>query len=289
MENIDQSGIWKPGIFETYSAIAYGGSTRKFNSLLCILRDKPALKIFREVDRLSRGIGEKLIAARFLIKLLGLMSPGKSNAHLVVKNKLIHGSRIVLIDDKFVARSPELRVKRTLDSDGLITNVPGVTLMMTGADCTPVAIFDPVNYAIGILHSGWRGTAAEIVVRGLERMKEAFGSEPKNILVSIGPSIAKKDFEVGENVYVEYAKTFPAYLMNAIFTPTVNKKFLLDQPTAIEMQLIGAGVPIKNIEISRFSTGGEGENYLFSSARKEKGIDNTDSSFYLLCLKKTGR
>lgn len=86
------------------------------------------------------------------------------------------------------------------DADGLITNVPGLTLVVFGADCLTILLWDPVHRVAAAVHSGWRGTAQGIVARGVEAMVRDYGCEPQNILAAIGPGISRCCFETGEEV-----------------------------------------------------------------------------------------
>ena len=77
------------------------------------------------------------------------------------------------------------------ECDGLITNTPGVALVVFTADCTPILLHDPVTGAVGAVHAGWRGTAANIAGKAVKAMCEAFGCEAANIRAAIGPNIAQ--------------------------------------------------------------------------------------------------
>ncbi len=94
------------------------------------------------------------------------------------------------------------------DVDGLITNVAGVTLVTFYADCVPLYMIDPVHGAIGLSHSGWRGTVGKIGAITLEKMKETYGTDPKDVLVAIGPSICGDCFEVGKEVIEDFEAVF---------------------------------------------------------------------------------
>lgn len=93
--------------------------------------------------------------------------------------------------------------------DGLITNVPGLTLVTFYADCVPLFFVDPVRGAIGLSHSGWRGTVRKIGKKTVEEMKKAFGTDPKDVHAAIGPSICQDCYEVSEDVIGEFRKAFP--------------------------------------------------------------------------------
>ena len=81
------------------------------------------------------------------------------------------------------------------DVDGLITNVPQTVLTTFYADCVPIYLVDPVKKAIGLCHSGWRGTVGRISQVTIARMQEEYGSDPKDILAAVGPSICQDCYE----------------------------------------------------------------------------------------------
>ena len=86
------------------------------------------------------------------------------------------------------------------ECDGLVTDDPGVALIISTADCTPLIFHDPVTGAVGAAHAGWRGTAADIGGKTVKAMVEAFGCEPGNIRAAIGPNIGYCCFETDADV-----------------------------------------------------------------------------------------
>ena len=86
------------------------------------------------------------------------------------------------------------------DVDGLVTNVKGIALAVFTADCVPIYFVDPVREAIGLAHSGWRGTVSNMAGKMIEKMKQEFGTDPKDLIIAIGPSICQNCYEVDETV-----------------------------------------------------------------------------------------
>ena len=84
--------------------------------------------------------------------------------------------------------------------DALITQQRGVAIALSFADCTPIALYDPIEQVIGIAHGGWRGTARGIAMATIDAMVEQFGSQPRNIYAGIGPAIGPCCYEVSQNV-----------------------------------------------------------------------------------------
>ena len=92
------------------------------------------------------------------------------------------------------------RESRIPATDALVTNQPGICLMVLSADCVPVLLFEPEKRVVAAVHAGWRGTAANIVVETVRVMQENFGCDPQRVVAAIGPSIGKCCCEVGEEV-----------------------------------------------------------------------------------------
>ncbi len=86
------------------------------------------------------------------------------------------------------------------DCDGLVTNTPGVGLVVFSADCTPILLQDPVTGAVGAVHAGWRGTAQDIGARAVEAMVRLYGSRPEDIRAAIGPNIKQCCFQTDRDV-----------------------------------------------------------------------------------------
>ena len=86
------------------------------------------------------------------------------------------------------------------DCDALVTNTPGVALLIFTADCTPILLHDPVTGAVGAAHAGWRGTAQKIAAKTARAMMDAFGCDPKNIRAAVGPNIGRCHFETDADV-----------------------------------------------------------------------------------------
>lgn len=130
--------------------------------------------------------------------------------------------------------------------DGLVTNTPGVALLVFTADCTPLLLYDPVTGAVGAAHAGWRGTAGAIGAKCVEAMAESFGVNPKNIRAAIGPNIAMCHFEtdgdVPEAMIAAFGPEVEAYIEKR------GGKYHLDLKAINALVLRRAGV--ENIAIS---------------------------------------
>lgn len=131
------------------------------------------------------------------------------------------------------------------DVDGLITNVPGIVLATYYADCVPLYIFDPVNKAIGLSHSGWKGTVNRIGENTLKLMNENYGTNPKDIICCIGPSICQDCYEISEDVANEFINEFGKN--NKILYNKGNGKYQLNLWESVKQVFLDAGVEYDNI------------------------------------------
>lgn len=141
-------------------------------------------------------------------------------------------------------------IRRTVgytDVDGLITNEPGVCLTTFYADCVPLYFVDPVNKAVGLSHSGWRGTVGRMGRVTIEAMTKAFETAPSDLITAIGPSICADCYEVSEDVAVQFMKEFGADAVNKIVFPKGNGKYHLDLWEANRLVFLEAGVREENI------------------------------------------
>ncbi len=96
------------------------------------------------------------------------------------------------------------------DVDGIITNVPGLVLYTSHADCVPLYFYDPVKKVIALSHSGWKGTVSRIGAVTIRKMHEHYGCDPKDIYAAVGPSICSDCYEVSEDVADEFCGCFSA-------------------------------------------------------------------------------
>lgn len=149
------------------------------------------------------------------------------------------------------------------DIDGLITDVPGMTLVTFYADCVPLYFLDPVHRAIGLSHSGWRGTVARMGQVTMEAMGREYGSKPEDIIAGIGPSICQDCYEVGEEVAAEFRGAFSKEYWPELLREKPNGKLLLNLWRANEIVLLEAGVKADNIQITDICTHCN-PDYLFS-------------------------
>lgn len=146
-----------------------------------------------------------------------------------------------------------IRPRPYTDVDGLITNEPGVVLSTFYADCVPLFFVDPVHKAIGLSHSGWRGTVGRMGRCTMEAMEEEFGSRPRDIIAAIGPSICQSCYEISEDVALEFMKEFHGH-EEEILIDKGNGKYQLDLWKTNEIVLMEAGILREHLATTNICT-----------------------------------
>ena len=140
------------------------------------------------------------------------------------------------------------------DVDGMVTNIHGICLVTFYADCVPLYFVDPVQKAIGLSHSGWRGTVGKIGKETIRKMEEQYGSDPKDILAAVGPSICKDCYEVSEDVILEFQKNFKERYWKDLFYRKENGKYQLDLWKANEIIFKESGILPEHIAVTNVCT-----------------------------------
>ena len=157
--------------------------------------------------------------------------------------------------------------------DALITDVTGVCIGVSTADCIPVLLYDEAHHAAAAIHAGWRGTVKRIAAKAVESMRDSFGTHPEELKAVIGPGISLEAFEVGDEVYDQFqAEGFPmvkiARRYPAKLPPLggIEGGFIwhIDLPLCNLLQLEETGVC--QIELSGICTWQQSDDYF--SARK---------------------
>ncbi len=179
----------------------------------------------------------------------------------------VHGAEVAVVGPEHRgagALSPDTAIA---GCDALVTVAPGLLLGITIADCLPVFFFDPIHNAIGLAHSGWRGTAGRIAIRTLQAMTSAFGSRPSDCLIAIGPGIGPEAYEVDTVVHDAFTPNDAA--APGVFAATVPGHWALDLTAAVVYQLTTFDVPRAQISVSPWRT--HRDTTLFFSHRLSPG------------------
>lgn len=169
----------------------------------------------------------------------------------IVKTEQRHTDNVKIVNLKKDSFEDNLEIAKK--TDALITNKKDIILSTTNADCILMIVFDPIKKVIANIHSGWRGTIKRISVKTIEKMKETYGCNPRDIICCICPSIRKCHFEVDEDVYKMFYNEFKDLEeIENIIEKNLNKgKWNIDTVLINKIILRDAGLLEKNIVDSK--------------------------------------
>lgn len=171
----------------------------------------------------------------------------------VVLSHQTHTTNVRLVTKEDAGKGT-VRERDYTDVDGLITNEPGLPLVTFYADCVPLYFADLKNKAIGLSHSGWRGTVGRMGEQTLKAMHEAFGTNPQDVIAAVGPSICGECFEVGSEVVAEFANAFSKEQMKLLCHAGNGDRSYIDLWKANRIVLEEAGIPEQNISVTNLCT-----------------------------------
>lgn len=186
---------------------------------------------------------------------------GVDKANVIMPHQT-HGTETRLISRDFLSLGQAIQQMILEGVDALMTDVPGACIGVSTADCIPIIIYDPEHRATAAIHAGWRGTVARIAVKAVTEMRLAYGSRPEALLAVIGPGISLDAFEVGDEVYDEFASA--GFDMAAISRREA--KWHIDLKECNRLQLVSLGIMPRNIQVSGICTYNNYTDY-FSARR----------------------
>ena len=175
---------------------------------------------------------------------------GVDRFHLVYPHQ-VHGDKVMIIDSQWLELlSPAEKFFSLEGKDAVMTNLAGVCIGVSTADCIPVLLYDAVHHACCAVHAGWRGTAKRIVQKAVVSMAQAYGTSSLQLQTVIGPGISMECFEVGDEVYEQFEQAdFDMSLIAKKY-----KKWHIDLWMCNRIQLLEMGVPEAKINIAGICT-----------------------------------
>ena len=172
----------------------------------------------------------------------------------MVKTKQRHTAEIKIVTRKNAGDGILRPLDENFPYDGLITNEKNLLLCTVEADCLPVYFYDSEKEVIAMVHSGWKGTVKKISEVTIQKMISEYACKPENMMVAIGPHICKDCYEVGQDLFEEFAKVFEESEMKKLFTRKNEEKYLLNLQEAVKLTLMKNGVLEKNIFLTDICT-----------------------------------
>ena len=210
--------IINPYIFKQFPEITFGFSTK-----VGLQRKKPYyFNMSYSVGDDKNKVSENRTA---FFKQLELDSES------IAYQKQVHSDKIIFVNAGGACGT----------SDAMITDKNNIGLAISTADCCAVFIYDPVNKVLAGVHSGWRGTSKEILLKVLQTLSNEFDSAPGDLICYLSPSISQQNYEVGAEVAEQF---------DLNYLKQKNGKYLLDIPKINEDLLLNYGVIPQNIQVS---------------------------------------
>lgn len=158
----------------------------------------------------------------------------------VVSAALTHSSNVQVVSSEDVG-------KIYPNTDGLITNAKNLFLSVTVADCLPIVLYEPHKKIFAVVHAGWRGLAAGILKKTLQKMVEEFSADVKEISLSVGPSIGQCHYDVKEDV-TQHFFDYPSVILQQ------DEKTFLNIKEVARQQVLELGLQKEHIEVSPICT-----------------------------------
>lgn len=166
--------------------------------------------------------------------------------HIIMPHQT-HGVESRIIGEEF-ATLPDGVKKMLLEGvDAVMTNIPGMCIGVSTADCIPVLLYDEEHHAAAAIHAGWRGTQARIVHKAVQEMRMAYQTDPTKLKAVIGPGISLDNFEVGDEVYAAFEQA--AFDMSAIAEERIKRNPNAEDPAKAFERKWHINLPLANIQM----------------------------------------
>ena len=175
-------------------------------------------------------------------------SLGIDDACLIMPHQ-VHQTEIVAVNKAFLGLSAEEQKTHLEGVDALMTDMAGVCIGVSTADCIPILLYDKARRASCAIHAGWRGTVKRIAEKAVAQMVSVYGSRPTDIQAQIGPGIHLESFEVGDEVYEAFSNE--GFASNTV---KMGPKWHIDLPACNRQQLLASGIPSGQISVSPIDT-----------------------------------
>lgn len=166
--------------------------------------------------------------------------------HIIMPHQT-HGVESRIIGEEF-ATLPDGVKKMLLEGvDAVMTNIPGMCIGVSTADCIPVLLYDEEHHAAAAIHAGWRGTQARIVHKAVQEMRMAYQTDPTKLKAVIGPGISLDNFEVGDEVYAAFEQA--AFDMSTIAEERIKRNPNAEDPAKAFERKWHINLPLANIQM----------------------------------------
>lgn len=186
---------------------------------------------------------------------------GIESEHLFTPNQT-HDSEIKVLNSDFIKKSRKEQQLALHGIDALVTDLPGIALSVTTADCVPILLYVTDKQVVASIHAGWRGTVKQITGKTVRFLQEYFDYTPDRIHAGIGPAIGIDAYEVGEEVVEKFSRTICDLQHILRYNPQTGKAHINLQE-ANRRQLLEAGLSHERIETAPICTYSRHTDFFF--------------------------
>lgn len=201
------------------------------------------------------------------------------DAHLIMPHQT-HSDKVFCVDESIISMSAEQRKAALEGVDAVITSLRGVCIGVSTADCIPVLLYDAATHSVAAIHAGWRGTVRRISANAIEMMRQEYGSKASDMKAVIGPGISLKNFEVGDEVYEQFATAG----FDMLTIAEKYDKWHLDLWECNRQILLNCGLKEENIHVERVCTYDNTDSF-FSARVEQKGTEKCGRNFNAIMIK----
>lgn len=166
--------------------------------------------------------------------------------HIIMPHQT-HGVESRIIGEEFATLPDDVKKMLLEGVDTVMTNIPGMCIGVSTADCIPVLLYDEEHHAAASIHAGWRGTQARIVHKAVQEMRMAYQTDPTKLKAVIGPGISLDNFEVGDEVYAAFEQA--AFDMSTIAEERIKRNPNADDPAKAFERKWHINLPLANIQM----------------------------------------
>ncbi|WP_308245379.1 peptidoglycan editing factor PgeF [uncultured Prevotella sp.] len=188
------------------------------------------------------------------------------DANRIIMPHQTHGVETRIIGQEFLSLPKSVKKMLLEGVDAVMTDIQGICIGVSTADCIPVLLYDEEHHAAAAIHAGWRGTLARIVHKTIQEMRIAYQTEPTKLKAVIGPGISIENFEVGDEVYNAFDQA--AFDMNSIAEECIKRNPNADDPSKLFEKKWHINLPLANLQL------------LTHNGVNEANIINTDICTY---------
>lgn len=196
------------------------------------------------------------------------------NISHIYKAKQAHTNNILTLGDSVQDEKYKIENLNEEEFDAYITDKKNIATVVTTADCNPIVMYDKVNNVYASVHSGWKGTANRIYIKTVCMLRQKYGTNMKDLIVCIGPSIKQCCFDSEDEIFRKYFVGVNQEDKNFLYYEENSNRFHINLEHMIINDLVTIGVPRENIVSSRICTCCNSDDFFSYRKSTKEGKDD---------------